>query len=459
MSTSPKSLARISLGPVSLHGNTVVLRPPRIADYPHWRRIRLRDRRFIEPFWYSSTLDWAARHCGTHWVRECLTSRAEASSGRRLATVIEVDGRFAGQVELGSIDTATGAAELGIWVDAEVARHGIGGMAAALLMDYGLERIGLERITAPISPDNVAAAHGAAELGFKREALMGRYFDVGGARRDHELWAVTRADVPGGGFAQSWLDRYDRHAPQPPAPHEDATGAFPRTAVVAASARFYAGRVLHLLDPLRAARPVRLAEADGAQILVRSRRLSDWRRWRDARLRGRATLDPYPVAADDTWAQQHTRLRWLRHFVCARPGLRSASGLVLAIEVDGAYAGEARLFDLDMFDRNARMFVWTEPGHPDDVQTTATRLLLEHAFGPLGLCRVSTAVEPADTRSADIAARVGMTREGRMRCYVGATGRRGDHDLWAITSCPVAESDIESSSPSAQRTPGSPEHQ
>ncbi|MFD6162114.1 GNAT family N-acetyltransferase [Nocardia sp. NPDC060256] len=456
MSTSPKSLARISLGPVSLHGNVVVLRQARIADYPHWRRIRLRDRRFIEPFWYSSTLDWAARHCGTHWVRECLTSRAEARAGRRLSTVIEVDGRFAGQVELGSIDTVTGAAELGIWVDAEVARHGIGGIAAALLLDYGLEQIGLERITAPISPENVAAAHGAAELGFQREALMGRYFDVGGSRRDHELWSVTRADVPPNGFVGSWLDRYDARPPQPPA--DDVTGgSFPRIAVLAAAARFYAGRVLHLLDPLQAARPVRLADPEHRAVVVRSRRLSDWSRWRATRLRSRAALEPDSLVADEVWARQHSRLQWLRQFLYARPGLRAQSGLVLAIEVDGAYVGEARLFDLDMFDRNARMFVWTEPGQDDDVRTVATRLLLTYAFGPLGLCRVSTAVEPADGRSADIAARVGMTREGRMRCYVGATGHRGDHDLWAVTIGPVVEPDVESSAPSARRTIG-PEH-
>ncbi|MFI6047919.1 GNAT family N-acetyltransferase [Nocardia sp. NPDC051321] len=451
MSTSPTSLARISLGPVSLHGNAVVLRQARIADYPHWRRIRLRDRRYIEPFWYSSTLDWAARHCGTHWVRECLTSRAEARAGRRLATVIEVDGRFAGQVELGSIDTATGAAELGIWVDTEVARHGIGGMAAALLMDYGLEQIGLERITAPISPENIAAAHGAAELGFRREALMGRYFDVGGARRDHELWAVTRADVPPNGFVGSWLDRYDTRAPQPPATEDATEGSFPRIAVLVAAARFYAGRVLHLLDPLRSARPIRLVDPERQDVVLRSRRLSDWRRWRAARLSSRAALAPDSLIADDAWARQHGRLRWLRQFLGARPGLRAASGLVLAIEVDGGYAGEARLFDLDMFDRNARMFVWTDPSHGDDVRTVATRLLLTHAFGPLGLCRVSTAVEPGDGRSADVAARVGMTREGRMRCYVGATGHRGDHDLWAVTTGPVVETDGEASAPSAIR--------
>lgn len=456
MSTRPKSLAHISLGPVSLHGRTVVLRQARIADYPYWRHLRLRDRRYIEPFWYSSPLDWEERHSGTLWVRECLMARAEARAGRRLTTAIEVDGRFAGQVELGSIDTATGAAELGIWVDAEVARHGLGGLASAMLVEYGFGQLGLERITAPISPANVAAARGAAGIGFQREALMGRYFDAGGARRDHELWAVIKADTPPNGFVRRCLDRCDaQHRTPPPAVRDDAIDAtLPKTAVLVATTRYYAGRARHLLDPLRTPRPVRLSDPDRREIVLRNRRLSDWSRWRAARLRSRALLDPDAAATGATWARQHTWFRWLRQFHCARPGLRSASGLVLAIEVDGEYVGEARLFDLDMFDRNARMFVWTDPAHGDDIRTVATRLLLAHAFGTLGLCRVATAIEPADHRSADIAARVGMLREGRMRGYVGATGRRADHDLWAVTLCVVAESDSGSAARSTRRTLG-----
>ncbi|MFI9403039.1 GNAT family N-acetyltransferase [Nocardia sp. NPDC052316] len=456
MTTTPRSLAHITLGPVLLHGNSVVVRPPRIADYPHWRRIRLRDRHYIEPFWYSSTLDWAARHCGTHWVRECLTSRAEARTGRRLASVIEVDGRFAGQVELGSIDAAAASAELGIWVDAEVARHGIGGMAAAMLMDYGVEHLGLQRITAPISPANVAAARGAAGLGFRREALMGRYFDVGGARRDHELWGLTKADVPPGGFVRHWIDRYDAHptSPPPTAAGEATDAPLPRSTVLAATSRHYAGRVLHLLDPLRTPRRVRLADPARQEVVIRNRRVTDWGRWRAARLRSRAVLDPDAAAPARTWARGHTWFRWLREFLYARPGLRSTRGLVLAIEVKGDYAGEARLFDLDMFDRNARMFVWTDPAHGDDIRTAATRLLLTHAFGPLGLCRVSTAVEPDDARSAEIAARVGMSLEGRMRGYVGATGRRGDHDLWAVTMGTAADAQPQTPAPSIRRPLG-----
>ncbi|WP_067839089.1 GNAT family N-acetyltransferase [Nocardia lijiangensis] len=436
MSDQQPALSHIRLGPVVLHGATVVLRPPRIADYEPWRRIRLRDRSLIEPFWSSSPLDWSERHTAKLWVRECLAARGEARTGRRAAMVIEVDGRFAGQIELISIDTDTCSAELGVWVDAEVARHGIGGLAAAMVLDFGFGSVGLQRITAPISPANVATASGAARLGFQREALMTRYFDAGGARRDHELWAITAAMVPPGGFAATWIRRYHA-APMPRTQTADRTDPpVPGGTVIAAAARYYAGRMLHSLDPLRAPRVAPLSDQDQPCVVLRTRRLTDGRRWRAARLRARAVLDPNTGAPQSEWAAEHSRARWLRELLRARPGLRSAAGLVLAIEVGGAYVGECRLFDLDMFDRNARMFVWTDPalgGAGERVRTAATRLLVAYAFGALGLCRIDTAIEPEDREAAAVATRIGMVWEGRMSQFVGATGRRADHDLWALT--------------------------
>ncbi|MEV5833166.1 GNAT family protein [Nocardia sp. NPDC052112] len=435
---SSSSLSGIRLGPMTLHGATVVLRPPRVDDYAQWRRIRLRDQRGIEPFWSSSPLDWAARHTGKLWVRECLNARAEARAGRRLSLVIEVDGRLAGQIELVSIESATGSAEMGIWVDAEVARHGIGGLASAMVLDFGFGPAGLQRITAPISPANIATARGAALMGFQREAMMTRYFDVGGARRDHELWAITNAAMPPKGFARRWIDSHSTHHPETPRPARPDTGTatpLSRTTVLAAVARYCAGRALHRLDPLRAPPAARLIDPDDPRVVLRSRHLLDRSRWRVARIRNRAALDPDPSAPAAVWARRHGPVGWLREFCCARAGLRSTRGLVLVVEVDGDYAGECRLFDLDMFDRNARMFVWTDPAVGGErVRIAATRLLLDHAFTALGLCRVATAIEPCDVGSADIAARVGMVREGRMRCFVGATGRRADHDLWAVTT-------------------------
>ncbi|MFE7797303.1 GNAT family N-acetyltransferase [Nocardia sp. NPDC057440] len=434
MTDHPPSLSDVRLGPATLHGVIVVLRPPRIADYTQWRRIRLRDQRTIEPFWTSSPLDWAARHSGKQWVRECLMVRTQARAGRRLSTVIEVAGRFAGQIELVSIEPGAGSAELGLWVDADVARHGFGGLAASLILDFAFGAAGLQRLTAPISPANIATSRGAALMGFRREAMMTRYFDVGGARRDHELWAITKEAVPPTGFTARWITRYDGPEPAAAAPGAPEGEPVAATTVLVATARYYAGRALHMLDPLRTPTPIRLTDAEHPALVLRSRSRGDWAQWCAARMHSRGLLDAGPGESEAAWAARHSRFRWWRELLRARAGLHSPTGLVLAIEVDGAYFGEARLFDLDMFDRNAKMFVWTDSACAEQTRRAATQLLLDYAFAELGLCRVETAIELGDLGAADIAAQVGMIREGRMHSYVGATGRRADHDLWAVTT-------------------------
>jgi ribosomal-protein-alanine N-acetyltransferase len=415
-----------------------VLRPPRIGDYAQWRRIRLRDQHSIEPFWTSSPLNWTDRHSGKQWVRECLMVRAQARAGRRLPTVIEIDGRFAGQIELVSVESGTGSAEMGLWVDADVARHGFGGLAASLMLDFAFDVARLQRITAPISPANIATSRGAALMGFRREAMMTRYFDVGGARRDHELWAITRDAVPPNGFAARWIERYDTEQsamPMPPGvPSISENASVPHTTVLVATARYYAGRTLHMMDPLRTPKPIRLTDAEHPALVLRSRRSADREQWCAARLHSRGRLDPRPGEPEAAWAAQHSRFRWWRELLRARTGLPSSGGLVLAIEVDSGYRGEGRLFDLDMFDHNAKMFVWADTTCDEQTRLAATQLLLDYAFAELGLCRIETAIELDDRDAAEVAARVGMIREGRMHSYVGATGRRADHDLWAVTT-------------------------
>ncbi|MBF6176274.1 GNAT family N-acetyltransferase [Nocardia blacklockiae] len=445
------------LGPAYLHGSTVIVRPPRPDDHPHWRRIRLRDRALIEPFWYSSRLDWAARHTEKQWIREYLVSRAEARAGRRVPGVIEVDGRFAGQCELCSIDLRRGTAEMSIWIDSRIARHGFAGVAAGLVLDHGFGALGLQRVIAPISPGNVAAAHGAAEIGFVREALMARYFDAGGARRDHELWALTTAEIPPEGFAQWWIRRVCAKQPegtsasipanagrttmvpgsaesagvdsaeQQGARHGRASSA---ATIFAVACRLAAGRLWRRTEALRGGCPVCLEIPGYPRAVLRSRRVSDRPAWLAARRR-----NPQYFAGLDG-----SRQAWWRELARGHGGLRSPAGLVLVLDVDGIYAGEARLCDLDMFDRNARMSVWADPAYADDgVRATATRALLDYAFGTLGLFRVATEIDSTDSESAAVAARAGLVKEGIMRNCPGPTGRRADHALWALTVGPSNE--------------------
>ncbi|WP_433503796.1 GNAT family N-acetyltransferase [Pseudonocardia halophobica] len=176
------------------------MRSPRLADAAEWRRLRILNRERIEPWWVSSSLSWEERHSDAEWMSHYLHARRAAIAGKALPLVVEVDGRFTGQCNLEWIDPHNGNAELGIWLDEAIAATGLTGVAAAAVVDYAFGPLGLHRLSAPIADGNDLAAWGAERLGMRREGLMAGYLDVGGRRRAHHLWAITRDDLPEGGM-------------------------------------------------------------------------------------------------------------------------------------------------------------------------------------------------------------------------------------------------------------------
>ncbi|MGH3794569.1 MAG: GNAT family N-acetyltransferase [Pseudonocardiaceae bacterium] len=188
---SAPGMWRVRLGPVEVARRRVVLRSPRLSDGPEWCAIRLAERERMEPWWVSSSLSWEQRHTEAVWVSTWLQMRRAARAGRALPLMVEVDGRLAGQCGLEWIDSFTRSAELGIWLDAQVAGHGLGAAATAAVLDYGLGVLGLQRITAPVCLGNDAAAGTMRRAGMTREATMASFLDVGGRRSDHDLWAIT----------------------------------------------------------------------------------------------------------------------------------------------------------------------------------------------------------------------------------------------------------------------------
>jgi RimJ/RimL family protein N-acetyltransferase len=64
--------------------------------------------------------------------------------------------------------------------------------------------------------------------------------------------------------------------------------------------------------------------------------------------------------------------------------------------------------------------------------TEAARLLLDFAFGPLGLHRVSAAIGPDNDASIALVKRLGLTHEGRLRDHVFTNGAWRDSLLFSV---------------------------
>jgi ribosomal-protein-alanine N-acetyltransferase len=66
------------------------------------------------------------------------------------------------------------------------------------------------------------------------------------------------------------------------------------------------------------------------------------------------------------------------------------------------------------------------------------RLVLRHAFGPLGLHRVEANIQPGNAASIALVRGAGFRREGFSPRYLKVGGRWRDHERWAILVDEVA---------------------
>lgn len=97
-------------------------------------------------------------------------------------------------------------------------------------------------------------------------------------------------------------------------------------------------------------------------------------------------------------------------------GDRASGGIdALGIYVDGSYVGGIGLRP-DVQHGDAELGYWIGSAHEGrGLVTRACRALVDHAFGDLGLHRVTIRVAPENGRSRAIPERLGFTEEGLMR--------------------------------------------
>ncbi|MFL0177922.1 GNAT family N-acetyltransferase [Mycobacterium sp. SMC-15] len=186
------------LGPLRVPAGVIRLRPVRMRDGVAWSRIRLADRAYLEQWEPSVEVDWVTRHGSASWPPLCSSLRTEARYGRMLPYVIELDGRFCGQLTVGNIaHGALRSAWIGYWVSSAVAGGGVATGAVALGLDHCFGPVRLHRVEATVRPENAASRAVLAKAGFRQEGLLQRYLDVDGAWRDHLLVAMTAEEVAG----------------------------------------------------------------------------------------------------------------------------------------------------------------------------------------------------------------------------------------------------------------------
>ena len=188
-----------TLGPLATISGEGAGRPLQRRDFADWQRARLRDEALIKRWDATSELTWEQRHSRAMWHSHRSLLRMGARRGEVVPFAITVDGAFAGQVTLGGIQRgALRSAWVGYWVDSRFQGKGVATAAVAMIVAHAFGPVGLHRVEATISPQNLSSRAVVEHLGFRVEGELLRYLDIDGAWRDHLLYGLTVEELPDG---------------------------------------------------------------------------------------------------------------------------------------------------------------------------------------------------------------------------------------------------------------------
>ena len=257
------------------------------------------------------------------------------------------------------------AGEIGYWCGPWARRRGVMAAALRLVRDWALDGLGLERLEITADADNVASQRVAQSAGFRREGVRRSYLPVRGRRTDDVMLAIVRGDPrPGEGD---------------PRPGELG---WPRLSD---------GRLL--------VRPFEQDEASAVQAACDDPDVAHWIHGLPA---------PYSLA-DAEWFIADARRRLAAGERARLAVTAAASGELLGSVSLDRFAGR----------QAAEIGYWVRrDARRRGVALGAARLIVDWAFGELGIERLELLTYPGNEASQALAARLGFTRECRLRGFL-----------------------------------------
>lgn len=188
--------------PLELKGRRVTLRPLVAADFDAWREVRRRCADWLLK-WEPARIDgypdpvedrraFAAR-CGAR------DRERQLGSGYGFGVFVAGE-RFAGEMNLSGIQRGPFQnGYIGYWIDEALAGQSFTPEAAAVLMRFSFEEVGLHRIQVSIIPRNGPSRRVMAKLGLREEGIAERFLEINGLWEDHVCYAMT---------VEEWRDSY-----------------------------------------------------------------------------------------------------------------------------------------------------------------------------------------------------------------------------------------------------------
>ena len=173
----------------------LALRPVTEEDHDEFVRVFTVSREHFAPWGATGEAD---RDPAEVFHEQLERTRAEHASGagfRRTGFLLE-SGALAGLFTFGQIFRGPFRSCYAGWrISADCLARGLCTEAMAKMLDIAFapepEGLGLHRVQANIIPENSASLRVAEKLGMRREGVALRYLHIGGAWRDHIMFART----------------------------------------------------------------------------------------------------------------------------------------------------------------------------------------------------------------------------------------------------------------------------
>lgn len=174
-----------------LSDDAIFLRPPQRADAAAMHAAVCESTaevgRWLAWCHEGYTLDEAAA-----WIEHC---EHDWQSGESFPFFIfdRASGELAGGMGLNAIDRINRASSLGYWLRTRVTGRGLATRSAKLVLRFGIEQLGLVRISIIAAVGNLASQRVAERCGAKREGILRNRLFVGG----HPVDAIGYSVIPG----------------------------------------------------------------------------------------------------------------------------------------------------------------------------------------------------------------------------------------------------------------------
>jgi ribosomal-protein-alanine N-acetyltransferase len=179
--------------PLVLRGRRIHLRPLVPDDFDGWRDVRIRCADWLVK-WEPARIDGYPDPVEDRraFAARCGARERERQLGSGYGFGVFLGETFAGEMNLSGIQRGPFQnGFIGYWIDEAMAGKGYTPEAAAVLIRFAFEEVGLHRIQVSIIPRNGPSRRVASKLCLREEGIAERFLEIDGVWEDHVCYAMT----------------------------------------------------------------------------------------------------------------------------------------------------------------------------------------------------------------------------------------------------------------------------